>query len=134
MNNIIIIVVIVLVFSFIMAMIITGNDKHISEEDREKMVDDPSVLLDEESNNINANDDANDNINADVLNEDLSDNSLVLNEFKPDKININNDLEKHDNILDDSNIVNSDVNFIKNDVEDSVDINDKFLDIDDEVI
>lgn len=130
MNNIIIIVVIVLVFSFIMAMIITGNDKHISEEDREKMVDDPSVLLDEESNNINAND----NINADVLNEDLSDNSLVLNEFKPDKININNDLEKHDNILDNSNIVNSDVNIIKNDVEDSVDINDKFLDIDDEVI
>ena len=76
----------------------------------------------------------NDNINDDVLNEDLSDNSLVLNEFKPDKININNDLEKHDNILDNSNIVNSDVNIIKNDVEDSVDINDKFLDIDDEVI
>lgn len=124
MNNIIIIVVIVLVFSFIMAMIITGNDKHISEEDREKMVDDPSVLLDEESNNIN----------ADVLNEDLSDNSLVLNEFKPDKININNDVEKENNIVDTSDIVNSDVNIIKNDVEDSVDINDKFLDIDDEVI
>lgn len=124
MNNIIIIVVIVLVFSFIMAMIITGNDKHISEEDREKMVDDPSVLLDEESNNIN----------ADVLNEDLSDNSLVLNEFKPDKININNDVEKENNIVDTSDIVNSDVNIIKKDIEDSVDTNDKFLDIDDEVI
>ena len=134
MNNIIIIVVIVLVFSFIMAMIITGNDKHISEEDREKMVDDPSVLLDEESSNINANDDANDNINADVLNEDLLDNSLVLNEFKPDKININNDVEKENNIVDTSDMVNSDANIIKKDVEDSANTNDKFLDIDDEVI
>ncbi len=122
MNNIIIIVVIVLVFSFIMAMIITGNDKHISEEDREKMVDDPSVLLDEESNNINAN----------VLNEDLSNDSLILNEFKPDKIDINNDVEN--NIADTSDMVNSDANIIKKDVEDSVDTNDKFLDIDDEVI
>ena len=123
MNNIIIIVVIVLVFSFIMAMIITGNDKHISEEDREKMVDDPSVLLDEESNN---------NINANVLNEDLSNDSLVLNEFKPDKININNDVEN--NIADTSDMVNSDANIIKKDVEDSANTNDKFLDIDDEVI
>lgn len=125
MSNIIIIVVIVLVFSFIMAMIITGNDKHISEEDREKMVDAPSVLLDEESNS---------NTNNNVINEDLSDNFLVLNEFKPDKININNDIEKENDMVNNSDIVNSDTNIIKKGVEDNNDVKDKFLDIDDEVI